>query len=227
MLFPKKNVRWGVVGPTWTPDGVTPPTGRQDNSGASVVTAGWGEYDEMVRRGWVWSAQEQSGVAPGATLSTTAAFSLYNPAGSGKVLSIQFVTVGYISGTLGAGTMFHCVNAATATGAVAAIAAPTSGTLLNIYNRAFGIYPTPAGSNTPVGVPRSGSTVTAPVAIEAFCSLGASLATTAVQPWRIFDAVNGRIRIFPGSCYQLQSIAAAGSTPLVAPGVCWAEIPII
>ncbi|HYD99853.1 MAG TPA: hypothetical protein VEH84_10750, partial [Alphaproteobacteria bacterium] len=175
----------------------------------------------------LFGAQEQgSGVAPGTALGTTACLALYNPRGSGKLLSITRVSLGYVSGTLGAGTVFHCANVPTDTGAVGAVASPSGGTSLSVYNRRFG-YQVQAASAAPVGLARVGATVTAPVAIGVFCSLQASLATTAVAPWMMVDDVAGRIVIEPGFCYQLQAVAAAGSTPLVSPGVEWEEIPLL
>jgi hypothetical protein len=136
------------------------------------------------------------------------------------------VSVGYISGTLGAGTLYHCANVPADTAAVAAVAAPSGGTALVTLQRRFG-FQIQAASSVPVGLARVGGTVTTPVAIRAFCGLQASLATTAVAPWMMTEDVDCGIIIEPGFCYQLQAVAAGGSTPLVSPGVEWIEVPII
>jgi hypothetical protein len=212
------------IGPMFLGDGNTPTTGRQGTTGEAIVGHAHGAYHEAASRGVLFSAQEVgSGSAPGTSLGTTACLSLYNPPNSGKKLSIIRVSLGYISGTLGAGTLFHCVN--TFGAAVTAVAAPTSGTLLVNYMRKIGGQPMLA-AGAAVGVARVGSTVTTPTTLEAFCSFGASLASTAVAPWIIRDEVKGSIVIDPGFCYQLQAVAAGGSTPLVSPGVVWEEIPM-
>ena len=216
-----------AVGPGRLSDGPhSPPTGRQAKTLESVVTSAHGRYHEAASRGVVFGACEQAGVAPGTALGTTACLALYNPRGTGKILSILKVSLGYISGTLGAGTVFHCANIITDSAAFSAIAAPSSGTALNIYNRGMGIVLTNE-LDDPVATCRSAATVTPPVAIRPFCSFGASLASTAIAPWQITEDIGGGIVVFPGFCYQLQGITAAGSSPLVAPAVEWEEIPYI
>jgi hypothetical protein len=83
-----------------------------------LVVGGAARYAEAVRRGACFRAQTAvTGVAPGTTISTAAAFSLANPLGSGIDLAIPEVSMGYISGTLGAGSVMLCGNRIT-TGAV-------------------------------------------------------------------------------------------------------------
>lgn len=214
-----------AAGPQYTFDGSTPTTGRQGKTGEAIVAPAHGELHEAASRGVLFRACEQAGVAPGTALGTTACLSLYNPGNSGKVLSVWVVGLGYISGTLGAGTVFHCTNSPTHTGALAAIAQPSGGTSLSIYPARLGGRVAQAG-NASVAEVRSGSTVTTPVAARPLCSLQASLATTAVAPWLVKDWVRGEFLIEPGFCYQIQGITAAGSTPLVAPSVLWEEIPL-
>lgn len=216
-----------AVGPQLGADGSTPATGRQCKTGEAAVAQVHGKYHEAASRGFLFGAQEQgSGVAPGTALGTTACLSLFNPRGSGKLLSVKKVSLGYVSGTLGAGTVYHCGNLPADTAALGAVAAPSGGTALVVYPRRFGFQPQQA-SAVPVGLARVGGTVTTPVALRAFCGLGASLASTAVAPWIATEDIDGEFVIEPGFCYQLQAIAAGGSSPLVSPGVVWEELPIL
>src|SRR5688572_9833290 len=160
-----------AVGPQLTADQSTPPTGRQGRTGEAVVGQAHGKYHEASSRGVLFGAQEVgTGVAPGTALGTTAMLALYNPRTSGKIFSIKKVSLGYISGTLGAGTVFHCGNLPTNTGAVGAVAVPSGGTSLVIYNRCFGFFGgSELGDST--ATVAVNCTVTTPVAQRAFCSL--------------------------------------------------------
>lgn len=211
-----------AVGPQYTPDGVTPATGRQAKTGDAVISQGHGKYYESSSRGVLAFACDQgAGVATTTAISTTAILSLYNPIASKMRLAITKVSLAYLSGTLGAGPVYHCVNPAVS--GTANPTAPTGGTLLTSYwtdimNPQLG---------APVGVVRTGSTVVAPVVVRPFASLFASLATTAVGPAVIIDDLDGEIVLEPGGTYQIQSKCAAGSTPLVTPGILWEEIPYV
>ena len=207
------TISWRV-GPVSSADGSYNPA-RADKEGAQVVSQAHGRYFEGSRRGNSFGAGTTgSGVAPGTAIGTTAAGCLYNPVGSGYVLSIQKVSVGYISGTLGAGTLFHCANPTTTQ------TAPSSGTANTIVCLDVG------NSTTAVGVFRSGATTVAPTILRPLCSLTALLATTAVGLYQILEDVAGEIVIEPGCSYQIQAVAAAGTSPLIAIGVSWEEIAI-
>ena len=185
------------VGPTSQADG-SYTQNRSGKTGEQIVTNAHGKYYEASHRGVLFGACEQgTGVAPGTALGTTAALVLYNPQGSGKRLAIKKVAVGYISGTLGAGTLYHCINnSATQT-------APSSGTA------------------------RVGATVVQPVAYRPFATLSAELASTANQIANLYEDLDGEIVLEPGTSYQLQAVAAAGSTPKITAGISWEEISIV
>ena len=158
-------------------------------------------------------ATAATGVAPGTAISTTAAFSVHNPSDSLVDIAILKAAMGYISGTLGAGTVWHLINNDPTA------AAPTGTAIVEIAGRVNG----PGGKGVAL------TTVTlavAPKIIRPFCSIGASLATTAVQPWQVVEDVDGAIIIPPGCTYSLHGTAAAGTAPLVAFGVTWEEIPL-
>ena len=144
---------------------------------------------------------------PGAT----AAFSLHNPLGSGVRLAILVASLAYISGTLGAGVVWHLVNLDPSA------AAPT-GTAIT---ERPGIVTGGVGQ----GVALTTATLAvAPAIIRPFCSLQASLASTAVAPWVVNEDVGGAIVLPPGCTYSLHATAAGGASPLVGFGVTWEEI---
>ncbi len=184
------------------------------NRAKKVVQAS-ARYQDAVLRGRCFAANTAvTGVAPGTTISTTAGFALHNPFASGVVLSVLRATLDYVSGTLGAGTIFW-------TAAVNPAAAVVTGTAITSVNCLIG-----AGYSAQ-GKPLTTATLAvAGTLLRAFCSLGASLASTAVQPWQVIDNVDGEFVVNPGCTICLHAAAAGGSTPLVAYGIMWEEIPI-
>jgi hypothetical protein len=186
---------------------------RCDNTGAMVTADGHGRYFEPSRRGYVFSAHTAvTGVAPGTALGTTAAFCLHNPTGSGKWLVVQRLSMGYISGTLGAGTVSICSS-------TSGDAVPT-GTAIVPRNLLVG------SSNSPVALPFTTATITTNAAkmIGVLCANTALLASTAVAPWLLEKEVAGEIVIAPGFNITLHGTTAAGSTPLVVFAATWEEV---
>lgn len=207
-----------TVGPINSADGGAPASlPRYGKTGETVIGQSHGKYFEASHRGVLFSACEQgTGIAPGTALGTTAFFSLYNPVGSGKRLAVKKVRVGYISGTLGAGTLYHCVDKTTTQ------VAPSAGTGLTPVCSDVG------NGSAPVGLARVNSTVAATlVAYSPFASLDASLATTVSTKGQLYEDVDGEIVVEPGCSYQLQAVAAAGTSPKLTVGVTWEEVSII
>lgn len=185
-------------------------------NGGLKVAMSQAKYQDAVLRGKCFTGMTAvTGVAPGTSVGTTAAFSLYNPYGSGVYLSLLRVSMGLISGTLGAGTVLYVANLNSA-------AAATTGTAITVTNCLLG-----AGS-TPQGKPLTTATLPAtPTVLRPFCSLTEMvIATTAVNNERIFEDVDGSIIIPPGMTLSLEGVAAAGSSPLVVYGVMWEEITV-
>lgn len=206
-----------AVGPVLGADGTTPATGRQGKTGESIVAIAHGKYYEPASRGVLFAAGDQGvGIAVTATLTTTATFSLHNPVGSLKRISIKKISVAYFSGTLGAGAFYHGYNPVGTT-------LPSSGTTLTARNLNIGNQSGAAA----VGVALSASTVVAGTVLYPFASLFPVLATSAVSgPWRCVEDVDGAIVLEPGAVYQLLGVfGAAGSTPKVSVGAVWEEIP--
>lgn len=196
--------------------GSTPSSGlRIDRTGGLVVVQGAAEYEEVaLRLNSYWAQTAATGVAPGTAIGTGAAFALANPAGSGVNLILMQARMGYVSGTLGAGVVQYCASANV-------VGAAVTGTA---------IAPVPAlvgNGRQAAGKPFTTATLpAAPVPFAPFASLGASLATTAVQPWQVVDDLKGAICIAPGAAVSLQGTAAGGTTPLVVFGVLWLELPV-
>lgn len=176
------------------------------------VTQEFGRYFRSAARTDIHIASTAAaGVAPGTALSTTPPMTIHNPANSGIVVAILRVVVGYVSGTLGAGTLVHAFVSSQP-------AAPTSGTELTTQSSTL-------AGNSGSAKAYQGSTVGAtPTILRPSIILGASLASTAALPAVARDDVDGSIVIPPGSAWCYEGIADAGSSPLVLIGVEWEEV---
>jgi hypothetical protein len=211
-----------VVGPQYGATGSGQDQGRIGISGASIVADGHAHFFEAARLavsmtgGGLWSAVTGvAGVAPGTALSTTPPMAVWNPPGSGILASICVTRLGYISGTLGAGTIAYAyVSSQTSK--------PSTGTALTPSAQALGAQTTPRAQAFQGSTLAATPTILAPAYI-----LNAMLATTATQPVVSKDQVDGEIIILPGGVFVMQGIAAAGTSPLVAFGVTWEEIPFL
>ena len=185
--------------------------GRCDRSGGLVVAQGSADLAEMVLQGIVMTAANAvAGAAPGTVLATTAPLALWNPPGSGKNLVILHASIGYISGTLGAGCWVF---------AQAPQATLPAGTELTPVNNLLGM---------PRGVGRAFTGATAigavPTIVRPTFSTGPILATTAFQPVEMVDDVKGGIVVTPGNALALTFIGGAGTTPLVLHCLKYAEV---
>jgi hypothetical protein len=211
-----------AVGPQYTSDGNTPPTGRQGKAGEAIVSQAGGKYYEDSSRGVTFGASDNAtGVATPTTLSTTAIASLFNPANSKVRLALQKLTFGYFSGTLGPGSYYHCLMPL-------GTAAPSSGTAPAVFQTDAGNISSAAAQ----GVFRYAPTVVAPtstgVILPTGFATGVTLATTAVNlPGAVID-IDGELVIEPGAQWQLQSVLGAGSSsPKISVGLTWKEVPIV
>lgn len=184
-----------------------------DGSGAAYVVGVHGKYYEIALRGRLFvGGTAVSGVAPGTAIGTTGAFTLYNPLGSKTRLVVMRASMGYISGTLGAGVVNYLAN-------VVPQAAAVTGTAITAVNCLIG---SGQGAN---GKPLTTSTLPAnPTVMRPFCSLTALLASTAVQPYVVTDDVDGEFIVDEGCALTLHATAAAGATPLVTFGMTWEEV---
>lgn len=190
---------------------VPPALGSAAQLLVSILSA---KYRHAVEKGRVFSAcVAKAGVAPGLDIDTTATFSLWNPANSGRRLVLLRASIAYISGTLGAGAVLHCGQF---TGA-----APSSGTAITPKNALIG------SAAVSVAEARAGSTLAAAASLlRPFASLTALLASTAVAPYTLVDDLDGEFVVDEGAAYVIDSVTAAGSTPLIIAGALWEEVPV-
>lgn len=187
---------------------------RQGKTLELIMSQAHGKYYEAASRGKLFNAViGAAGVAPGTALSTAPAMIIHNPVNSGILVSIKRVSVGYLSGTIGAGMLVHSQNASQLT-------APSGGTAL---------VPVCSLLNGSGGTAKAytGSTISATsTLIRPSLSLGAFLASEASMPGLMMDEVDGSIVIPAGVAYCYQGITAAGTTPLFVIGVMYEEISV-
>ena len=85
------------------------------NAGEQLVADYFPSLYNLTKDGKVFTASTAvAGVDHGATLSTAPPFCIYNPVGSGKNLVILAASMGYVSGTLGAGFIAYAGATVTA-----------------------------------------------------------------------------------------------------------------
>lgn len=146
-----------------------------------------------------------AGVAPGTVMGNTPPLTIWNPPGSKLRLILVRGEYGYISGTLGAGTVV--------VGGNTQVAAPTVGGGSDITTQIVsGIFGSPAAANAVAAGVKAyqGATLAAiPSIIKPEFILAAS--PSAAQP----DFAEGMIGLLPGNALSFQAIAAAGASPLI------------
>ena len=175
-----------------------------DSTGAQYFASARPTYANAATDGRLFSACNAiTGVAPGTTVSTTPPIALANPTGSGRLIVLLAARLGFISGTLGAGSIVYAIAAQPS--------APTGGTVLTVSNARFG------SSIAAVGKAYQASTVVAPTAIGPAFQLG-SIQTLAI------DLIDGAIVLQPGYALSLHGVAAAGTSPLVQMSLTWEEV---
>ena len=180
---------------------------------AQVVSAAHHANVEPTLAQKVFSAcTAAAGVAPGTALSTTPPFTLYNPQGSGVYLAVARLLLGYISGTLGKGSLVLAGNPSLVQ------AEPSGGSLLTVRNNLLGYT---AGK----GVGYQGATLAAtPSLYWPLFTLGAWVGS-ADSVLQLESVLDGSLLLAPGTSVSLQGIAAAGASPLVLLGMVWEEVP--
>ena len=185
---------------------------RLSREAALVVTQGGGSLQEASDQGRLfYGATAKTGVAPGTDIGTTAAFCLANPVDSGVTLVLRKVSIGYVSGTLGAGFVGACYGGQSFTAVTGTAITPVGGK---------------DGGSSAKGKAFTTATIPAtPSLMQPIWNAGAALASTAlglsVSEWE----PAGGIQIPPGRNFSLQGVAAAGTSPLVVFGAVWEEVP--
>lgn len=214
-----RSVQLGIVGQTLGADGTEPDGGRQGKTGEAIVGKAHGDCYEAASRGVLFAAADQGvGVAVGTTLSTTAMLVLYNPQNSGKRLAVVRRSLVYFSGTFGTGAAYDCILKNPGQ------TVPSGGTLLTSQCLDAGYI---SAAAAPVGAVRTAATVDTPTIIAPIAYLAPELATTVTAPQFGAEWLKGAIVIEPGCSYQVQAVAAAGTSPKVSLAVWWEEVPIV
>lgn len=187
---------------------------RVDKTGAMTIVSAHPLYSEAsLRSNMFMVSTAVAGVAPGTALSTTPPLCLLNPINSGVDLVILKTSVGYISGTLGAGSIVYAYYTPQAT-------LPTSGAELTPVC-------TKIGQIKGAGRAYQGSTIVGtPLILRPAYNMGAFLATTASPLHMATDLVEGEIIVPPATVFVIQGVAGAGSTPLVMLAMVWEEMNI-
>ena len=201
----------GRVGPAIAGDGALI-CERLDRSGANVSANAHPMYGESVLRGNMMVASNVvAGLAPGTAFSATPPLALWNPPSSGKNLVVLRAVLGYVSGTIGAGSICWGIIPSQTT-------VPTTGAEMVPVNCMLGF---PRG----VGRVFAGSTfVAAPTILRPAFIAGAFLATTAIMPSPCVELVDGEFVVAQGAAIALQGIMAGGSTPITMLGITWEEV---
>jgi hypothetical protein len=201
------------VGPILAGDSTTNPI-RGERTGGLCVTQLHGAFTESARYGnMMVGSNAVAGVAPGTALSAAPPLALWNPPSSGKKLTLLKTMMGYVSGTLGAGSVLLAA-------VLSQVTVPTTGTELTPVCTDLGM---------PRGVGRlfTGSTfVSVPQILYPMFQFGAALATSVYQISDCINVVDGSVVLEPGTAICLQGVAAAGTSPLVIFGMKWEELPI-
>lgn len=200
------------IGPLTNSDGAVT-TLRGERTGSGCVVFGHACYSEPSSRGNVMTASNAAaGVAPGTALSTTPPLAIWNPVGSGVNLHIHSVSVGYVSGTLGPGSIVYGYVPSQGT-------VPTTGTEITPVCNKLG---------APRGIARAftGSTVNAtPLLLKPAFIMGAFVGGANNCPAPAVDIIDGAICVQPGSVFVIQGVAGAGTSPLVILSATWEEVP--
>ena len=195
---------------------------RQGRQGDTIVSQLHGKYTEAMTRGKVWMATV--GVA-GIALITTATGgghpTIWNPLGSGVILSFISLSYNMLSGTCAPGAVGWYVT--TSTGAGAATGAPiVTFTEVAPINALVGFGGTSAAKWSPAT-----NTFTAAPAFYCAADLSTStyVVTAVTPPVSNIIYYDGALGLYPGTALSLCATMATTTAKFV-PRLVWEEIPL-
>jgi len=201
----------GQVGPQTVADGVTTQPFRQGKGSEVIMQQLHGRYAEQVYRGNVFIAASQAVATTTVGLATTyTGLALSNPVGSGKIISLLFVS------------LMQSVIQATQ---------PEAYSIATGFNAATDVtHTTPVtprcalvgSSISPVG--KADSSATLPTAPFYSLFLGETASAT-TQPGTIVVDVNGAIGLLPGG-YAIFATPAQASVAGMWFSYIWEEMPL-
>lgn len=197
------------VGPQRVADGPGLNDLRQGKLAELIVGDVHGRYSEPATRGLIFSAANQAPVSSGAGLTASGVnFTLYNPAGSGVLLSLLNISIGINAAPAAASIIYLVQNNNPLQ------AAPATTTALVVGNNYLG----------PVtGTGKAFSTATLAAAPTVMRPIAFVPAAATITGFVIKEEVAGMIVIPPG-CYV--SIEATTVISLIC-SMDWEEIPLI
>ena len=181
-------------------DGSTTSNLRGGREGGLVVTPAGAPFAQNSRDGRTFMASMQAGASIGTALTATASTcTLYNPAGSGVIISLLHVGVG--------------ITTAPASSSVATLVASYHGNTLPITNTDLTIRSARIGRNATGGNSRvkAYSATTLPATPVVLRVIGSIQATGGTESTNLCDNVNGAITIEEGGNITLQCIGGAVS----------------
>ncbi len=209
-----------IVGPRVAGDGA-PVTTRGERSGGACTSDVRGHFAEAASRNQIFTltlAATTTGVAAGNIVGAAAAastqFALWNPVGSGKNLELLRFGMGIISGTPGAGPLFHGIFTGVPT---------LNATTGNAYSNLAGQS---AASVARWMALAAGSALTGGVAPITFSlSDFATTATAQATPGevRAIENLDGSIVLPPGTGW-VPLWSAAGTALLNGYSITWQEV---
>jgi hypothetical protein len=210
-------------GTTVLADGTVAPA-RASRIGALATGDAQGKYYEQTSRGNVfsliltaWSTTVNAGNILGAAAGATTQFALWNPAGSGKNLSLLKFSVWPISGTAPVPPVIHSFSITApsiATSVVTPIACNNVGMAASSVARAL---------TSAAGAALTGSSILQALRVADLAITAGTAAN--LQGLRLVEYIDGDIVIPPGTCW-VPTWMAAGSTFLGGYSVTWEEIPV-
>ena len=211
----------GRVGPATLQDGALREA-RLGKSGEIAVTDAHGRYHEAAIRGATFSlvlTATTTGVAAGnivgAAAAATTQFALWNPVSSGRNLVLLKFGMGIISGTPGAGPMFHSLIVSTVP-TVASV-----GTALN--NFVNGPAPAAKYVASAAGTAFTGGSALQTLRIADFTSTATAAAS--VGELKAIEILDGDI-VLPPVTGWVPTWGAAGTSLLNGYSITWEEVPV-
>ena len=182
---------------------------RAGSMGQLVVADAHGRYYEAASRGNLYAASMQAGAALGTALTATAVtLTLYNPLGSGVLVSLLSCSVAVTTAPAGAASYVYAANVVTNT------AVPSSTTSALISGMPLG--------NASVGKAACYTAATLPAAPRVIRVHSSILATGSTGIMFAQDEVAGAIVLGENSAVTLQGLTTASSGIV---SFLWEEIP--
>jgi hypothetical protein len=192
---------------------------RGDNYGSQVVQQFNGKFAEVARRGQCFNFSVAAAAAILLTNTTANGPTIWNPAGSGKILYVNYLDLAWLSGTITVSSLIW--NITKNAGSVAATGAP----ILTFTHLATSITPAMIGSSAVSSMLWAPVTSTYTVAPSFYRPTGINwIAAGASVPLHI--DYDGSLAIMPGNALTL-NCAVATTTALFWTTINCTEVPLV